>query len=55
MDHYEESFECATLWVAINKFREYKRNGYKIIDVHYRELIPMDTSDWNSITLSWGD
>ena len=55
LDHYEESFECATLWVALNKFREYKHKGYKIIDVHYRELIPMDTSDWNSITLSWGD
>lgn len=55
MDKYEESFECATLWVALNKFREYKRRGYEIIDVHYREIIRVDTSNWDHITMIRGD
>lgn len=49
--HYEDSFQCLTLWAALKKFREYKHKGYEIIDVHYREFIKVDTSDWNQITL----
>lgn len=54
-DEYEESFECATLWVALKKFREYRHKGYEVIDVHYREMIKVDTSTWNNITMSWSD
>ena len=36
--YYEEEFQCKTLWAALNKFREYKRKGYEIIDVHYRNI-----------------
>jgi hypothetical protein len=36
--YYEASFQCATLWSALKMFREYKRQGYDIIDVHYRDI-----------------
>jgi hypothetical protein len=42
--YYEESFQCRTLWAALNKFREYKRKGYEIIDVHYRDI--KETFTW---------
>ena len=34
--HYEESFQCATLWAALMQFRRYKSQGYDIIDLFYR-------------------
>lgn len=36
MGYYEESFQCKTLWSAMMKFREYKHQGYEIIDMFYR-------------------
>lgn len=51
-DNLEESFKCNTLWAALKKFRECKRKGYEVIDVHYRKFIKVDTSNWNQITLS---
>lgn len=42
--HYEESFQCSTLWIALKKFREYRNKGYEIIDVRYRDI------KWNNIT-----
>lgn len=36
--YYEKSFQCNTLWIALVYFREYKRQGYDIIDVHYRDI-----------------
>jgi hypothetical protein len=36
--YYEKSFQCDTLWMAIKMFREFKRQGYDIIDVHYRDI-----------------
>lgn len=36
MGYYEESFQCKTLWAAMVQFREYKRQGYEIIDMFYR-------------------
>ena len=53
--YYEESFQCATLWIALKKFREYRHKGYEIIDVHYMEFIKVDTSNWNQITMIRGD
>ena len=34
--HYEESFQCQTLWAALMQFRKYKSQGYEIIDMFYR-------------------
>ena len=42
--YYEKSFQCRTLWAALNKFREYKRKGYEIIDVYYRDI--KETFTW---------
>lgn len=36
--YYEKSFRCNTLWVALKYFREYKHQGYEIIDVSYRNI-----------------
>lgn len=36
--YYEESFQCSTLWIALKKFREYKHQGYEIINVYYRGM-----------------
>jgi hypothetical protein len=36
--HYEKTFKCNTLWVALQYFRAYKHKGYEIIDVHYRNI-----------------
>jgi hypothetical protein len=49
--YYEDGFQCSTLLAALKKFLEYKLKGYEIIDMHYREFIKVDTSDWNQITL----
>ena len=42
--YYEKSFQCTTLWMAIKMFREYKRQGFDIIDVHYRDI--KETFTW---------
>lgn len=42
--YYEKSIQCNTLWVALKYFREYKRQGYDIIDVHYRDI--KETFTW---------
>jgi len=42
--HYEKSFQCNTLWVALKYFREYRHQGYEIIDVHYRDI--KETFTW---------
>ena len=42
--HYQEHFQCETLWVALKKFREYRRNGYEIINVYYRDI--KETFTW---------
>lgn len=36
--HYQDSYQCATLWGALKKFREFRHAGYEIIDVHYRDI-----------------
>lgn len=42
--YYQEHFQCETLWVALKKFREYRRNGYEIINVYYRDI--KETFTW---------
>ena len=42
--YYEESFQCSTMWAALKQFRKYQRQGYEIIDVHYRNF--QDTFTW---------
>ena len=42
--YYEEWFQCETLWIALKKFREFKRHGYDIIDVRYRDI--KETITW---------
>ena len=44
--YYEKNFQCNTLWSALKKYREYKRNGYEIINIYYRNI------KWDTIT--WG-
>lgn len=44
--YYEKSFQCNTFWMALTYFREYKRQGYDIIDVHYRD-IKYDCVTWS--------
>ena len=36
--YYEKSFQCNTLWVALKYFRAYQKQGYDIINVHYRDI-----------------
>lgn len=42
--YYEESFQCDTMWAALKQFRKYQRQGYEIIDVHYRNF--QETFTW---------
>ena len=42
--YYEESCQCPTLWSALIKFREYRHDGYEIIDVRYRDI--KETFTW---------
>lgn len=51
LDCCEESFQCNTLWAALKKFREYRRKGYEVIDIHYRKTTKFNTESWNDITV----
>lgn len=44
--YYEASCQCNTLWGALNQFRKYQKQGYEIIDVHYRNIREQFTSTW---------
>ena len=35
---YQASCQCETMWEALKKFIEFKRKGYEIIDVRYRNI-----------------
>ena len=45
--YYEKSFSCNTLWVALKYFREYKRQGYEIINMQYRDIKEQFTWAWD--------
>lgn len=36
--YYEKSIQCNTFWVALTYFRTYQRQGYGIIDLHFRNV-----------------
>lgn len=44
--YYEASFQCNTLWTALKYFREYKRQGYEIINFYYRDIKAHETFTW---------
>ncbi len=46
MGYYEESFQCNTLWGALKQFRKYQKQGYEIINIHYRD-IKYDQITWS--------
>lgn len=48
--YYEASFQCDTMWAALKQFRKYQRQGYDIIDVHYRDI--KETFTWAN---NWED
>ena len=44
--YYEASFQCSTLWSALKQFRKYQKQGYELINIHYRD-IKYDQITWS--------
>lgn len=46
MGYYEASCQCGNLFEVIWHLIKYQRQGYEIIDVHYRNIKYQFTSTW---------